>query len=70
MTDISDLSNNFIQLLTNYEESGFMSEKGEDVKMRTIWVSGGTSRSKQNAILNTLKTLHDEDRIDIEELFI
>ncbi len=58
---------NCIQLLTNYEESGFMSEKGEDVKMRTIWVSGGTSRSKQNAILNTLKTLHDEDRIDIEE---
>lgn len=58
---------NCIQLLTNYEESGFVSEKGEDVKMRTIWVSGGTSRSKQNAILNTLKTLHDDDRIDIED---
>jgi hypothetical protein len=58
---------NCIQLLTNYEESGFISEKGEDVKMRTIWVSGGTSRSKQNAILNTLKTLHEDDRIDIEE---
>lgn len=58
---------NCIQLLTNYEESGFVSEKGEDVKMRTIWVSGGTSRSKQNAILNTLKTLHDDDRIDVEE---
>jgi len=58
---------NCIQLLTNYEESGFVSEKGEDVRMRTIWVSGGTSRSKQNAILNTLKTLHDDDRIDIEE---
>lgn len=58
---------NCIQLLTNYEESGFMSENGEDVKMRTIWVSGGTSRSKQNAILNTLKTLHEDDRIDIEE---
>jgi hypothetical protein len=58
---------NCIQLLTNYEESGFVSEKGEDVRMRTIWVSGGTSRSKQNAILDTLKTLHDDDRIDIEE---
>ena len=58
---------NCIQLLTNYEESGFVSEKGEDVLMRTIWVSGGTSRSKQNSILNTLKSLHDDDRIDIEE---
>lgn len=58
---------NCIQLLTNYEESGFVSEKGQDVRMRTIWVSGGTSRSKQNAILDTLKTLHDDDRIDIEE---
>ena len=58
---------NCIQLLTNYEESGFVSEKDEDVLMRTIWVSGGTSRSKQNSILNTLKSLHDDDRIDIEE---
>lgn len=58
---------NCIQLLTNYEESGFVSEKGEDVLMRTIWISGGTSRSKQNSILNTLKSLHDDDRIDIEE---
>lgn len=58
---------NCIQLLTNYEESGFVSEKNEDVLMRTIWVSGGTSRSKQNSILNTLKSLHDDDRIDIEE---
>jgi len=60
-------SYNCIQLLTNYENSGFISEKGEDVRMRTIWVSGGTSRSKQNSILDTLKTLHDDDRIDIEE---
>ena len=59
-------SYNCIQLLTNYEESGFVSEKGEDVKMRTIWISGGTSRSKQNSILDSLKTLHDDDRIDIE----
>lgn len=58
---------NCIQLLTNYEDSGFISEKGENVLMRTIWVSGGTSRSKQNSILNTLKTLHDDDRIDVEE---
>ena len=59
-------SYNCIQLLTNYEESGFISEKGEDVKMRTIWISGGTSRSKQNSILDSLKTLHDDDRIDVE----
>jgi hypothetical protein len=59
-------SYNCIQLLTNYEESGFVSEKGEDVRMRTIWISGGTSRSKQNSILDSLKTLHDDDRIDVE----
>jgi hypothetical protein len=59
-------SYNCIQLLTNYEESGFVSEKGEDVRMRIIWVAGGTSRSKQNNILNSLKTLHDGDRIDVE----
>ena len=59
-------SYNCIQLLTNYEESGFVSEKGEDVRMRIIWVAGGTSRSKQNNILNSLKTLHDDDRIDVE----
>jgi len=58
---------NTIQLLTNYEDSGFIAQDGTDVKMRTIWVSGGTSRSKQNSILDTLKTLHDEDRIDIED---
>jgi hypothetical protein len=58
---------NCIQLLTNYEDSGFVSEKNDDVLMRTIWVSGGTSRSKQNSILNTLKSLHDDDRIDVEE---
>jgi len=60
-------SYNCIQLLTNYEESGFIREKGQDVRMRTIWISGGTSRSKQNSILDSLKTLHDDDRIDIEE---
>ncbi len=56
-----------IQLLTNYEESGFVSEKGENVRMRTIWISGGTSRSKQNSILDSLKTLDEDDRIDVEE---
>jgi hypothetical protein len=60
-------SYNCIQLLTNYENSGFISEKGEDVRMRTIWISGGTSRSKQNSILDSLTTLHDDDRIDVEE---
>jgi len=59
-------SYNCIQLLTNYEESGFVSENGDDVRMRTIWISGGTSRSKQNSILDSLKTLHDDDRIDVE----
>jgi hypothetical protein len=58
---------NTIQLLTNYEDSGFIAQDNTDVKMRTIWVSGGTSRSKQNSILDTLKTLHDEDRIDLED---
>ena len=58
---------NCIQLFTNYEDSGFVSEKNDNVLMRTIWVSGGTSRSKQNSILNTLKSLHDDDRIDVEE---
>ncbi len=60
-------SYNCIQLLTNYEDSGFVSEKGENVLMRTIWISGGTSRSKQNSILDSLKTLDDDDRIDVEE---
>lgn len=57
---------NIIQLLTNYENSGFVSEKGEDVVMRTIWISGGTSRSKQNSILDSLKSLANDDRIDVE----
>ena len=57
---------NCVQLLTAYEESGFVSSKGDDVRMRVIWISGGTSKSKQNNILNTLKTLHKDDRIDVE----
>ena len=58
---------NVIQLLTNYENSGFIAQDGTDVRMRTIWISGGTSRSKQNSILDTLKSLDDEDRIDLED---
>lgn len=57
---------NAIQLLTSYENSGFKTEDGTPVRMRTIWISGGTSNSKQNAILDTLKTLHKNDKIDIE----
>lgn len=58
---------NCVQLLTAYERSGFISSEGNDVRMRIIWISGGTSRSKQNNILNTLKTLHNKDRVDIED---
>ena len=58
---------NAVLLLENYEEAGFKAETGEPVQMRTIWVSGGTARSKQNAILDTLKSLRKEDRIDVED---
>lgn len=57
---------NIVNLLTNYENSGFVSEDGEDVVMRTIWISGGTSRSKQNSILDSLTSLDEEDRIDVD----
>ena len=60
-------SYNIVQLLTNYEESGFVSGDGKPVKMRIIWISGGTSNSKQNSILNTLNTLSKDDRIDLED---
>jgi hypothetical protein len=59
-------SYNCVELLTAYENSGFKNSKGEIVQMRTIWVSGGTSQSKQNSILNTLKSLHKDDRIDVD----
>ena len=58
---------NVVQLLTNYENSGFISQEGYDVRMRTIWVSGGTANSKQNSILDTLTSLNKEDRIDMED---
>jgi hypothetical protein len=57
---------NCIQLLTNYEYAGFKATNGDPCKMRTIWVAGGTARSKQNSILDTLTSLRDEDRIDID----
>ena len=63
----SGKSYNIVQLLTNYEESGFISSDGKPVKMRIIWISGGTSNSKQNSILNTLNTLSKDDRIDLED---
>jgi len=59
-------SYNCVELLTAYENSGFKNSKGERVQMRTIWVSGGTSQSKQNSILDTLKSLHKNDRIDVD----
>jgi hypothetical protein len=57
---------NCILLLQAYEKSGFIATDGTNVIMRTIWIAGGTSRSKQNNILNTLDSLHDDDRIDME----
>jgi len=58
---------NCVLLLQAYEDSGFIATDGTDVVMRTIWISGGTSRSKQNSILDTLKSLEDDDRVDLEE---
>ena len=37
------------------------------MRQRVIWCAGGTARSKQNNILTTLKSLHDDDRIDLED---
>tara|TARA_R110000772_G_scaffold75257_1_gene163407 strand:+ start:612 stop:1571 length:960 start_codon:yes stop_codon:yes gene_type:complete len=58
---------NCVQLLTNYENAGFTAPNGNKVLPRIIWVAGGTARSDNNSILNSLKYLHDEDRIDVEE---
>lgn len=55
---------NIIQLLTAYENSGFTQE-GEKCEMRTIWFSGSTAKSKNNAIIRTLKSLDDKDIHDI-----
>lgn len=63
----SGKTHNCCLLLQNYYDAGFKAETGEPVQMRIIWVSGGTSRSKQNAILDTLKGLKKEDRIDVDD---
>ena len=56
--------NHYLQLC---EKSGFQMPNKEKVEMRIIWVSGGTSKSKQNSILDELKTLHEEDRVDLDD---
>ena len=56
---------NVIQLLTAYENSG-ITQDGEDCEMRTIWYSGATATSKNNAIIRTLKSLAPEDIHDID----
>lgn len=56
---------NIIQLLTAYENSGFTQE-GEKCEMRTIWYSGSTATSKNNAIIRTLKSLDPDDIHNID----
>lgn len=56
---------NVIQLLTAYENSGF-TQDGEKCEMRTIWYSGSTAKSKNNAIIRTLKSLDPSDIHDID----
>jgi hypothetical protein len=56
---------NIIQLLTAYENSGF-TQDGEKCEMRTIWYSGSTATSKNNAIISTLKSLDPADIYDID----
>lgn len=56
--------NHYLQLC---EKSGFQLPDKTKVEMRIIWVSGGTSKSKQNSILDELKTLHEDDRIDLDD---
>lgn len=56
--------NHYLQLV---EKSGYSMPDGSSVEQRIIWVSGGTSKSKQNNILDELKYLNDEDRIDLNE---
>jgi hypothetical protein len=56
---------NTIQLLTAYENSGF-TQDGEKCEMRTLWISGQTANSKNNAIIRTLKSLAPEDIYDID----
>jgi len=55
--------NHYLQL---NEKAGFKMPNEETVEMRVIWLAGGTSKSKQNNILDELKTLHEDDRIDLD----
>ena len=55
--------NHYLQLA---EASGYIMPNGDKVEQRIIWCSGGTSKSKQNNILNELKYLDDDDRIDLD----
>ena len=48
------------------EKAGFKMPNGDTVEMRIIWCAGGTSKSKQNNILDELKTLDKDDRIDLD----
>jgi hypothetical protein len=57
---------NTVELLTAYEESGFTFE-GEKAQMRTLWFSGSTVNSKQNAIIKTLKSLDEADMFEVTE---
>jgi hypothetical protein len=58
---------NCVNLLQNYSDYGFKDEFNNNLEMRIIWVSAGTSNSKANNILDTLKYLHKTDRINIED---
>jgi len=55
--------NHYLQLC---EKSGYKTDDNKQVLQRIIWISGGTSNSKQNAILDELKNLHPDDRIDLD----
>ena len=63
----SGKSFNMVLLMQEYSKEEFVATDGTKVQLRIIYISGGTSRSKQNSILDTLDKLHDDDRIDLEE---
>ena len=55
--------NHYLQLC---EKSGFKTHDNKPVYQRIIWLSGGTSNSLQNSILDELQNLHPDDRIDLD----
>ena len=55
--------NHYLQLA---QQSGYRMPNGDKVEQRIIWCSGGTSKSKQNQILDELKYLDEDDRIDLD----